>query len=417
MKLTKANVARLKLPTGKTEVIHFDDTLRRFGIRIRAGGKRTFIVQYRTGTHQRRLTLGDVAAMSAETARTEAQRKLAKIDLGHDVQLEKVQAQARQAVTLGYVAGLYLDYHAARRRAKTVSETRRYLRQHFAPFSAVPIDKIERKHVAARLSEIAAESGATAAARARAALSGMFNWAIREGLAAANPVSFTNRPDVPSARDRVLSGDEIAEVWRACRDDDHGRIVKLLILTGARRTEVGGVRWDELDRDKALWMLPAERAKNGRAHAVPLAQLALYILDAVPRREDRDMLFGDGAGSFSGWSKAKAALDKRIAASRLAVTSSGKLQPRAEPMRPWTTHDLRRSVATHMAELGVLPHVIEAALNHVSGHKAGVAGIYNRSTYEREVKAALTLWADHVGALVEDRERKVIALEAARAVS
>jgi len=392
MKLTKANVARLKLPAGKTEVIHFDDTLRRFGIRV--GGKRTWIVQYRAGAQQRRLTLGDVAAMSAETARKEAQRKLAKIDLGHDVQLEKVQAQARQAVTLGSVAGLYLDFHAARRRANTVRETRRYLTQHFAPLSAVPVDKVERKHVAARLGEITAESGATAAARARAALSAMFGWAIREGLATANPVSFTNRPDVPSARDRVLSDSEIAEVWHACRDDDYGRILKLLILTGARRTEVGGMRWDELDTDKALWTLPAERTKNGRVHAVPLSPLALHVLERVPRRDGRDLLFGDGAGPFSGWSKAKAALDKRI----------------AEPMRPWSTHDVRRSVATHMAELGVLPHVIEAALNHVSGHKAGVAGVYNKSKYEREVNAALALWADYVGALVEDRERKVIGI-------
>ncbi len=354
MKLTKANIGRLRLPAGKTEVIHFDDTLRRFGIRIRAGGKRTWIIQYRAGPQQRRLTLGDVAAMSAETARTEAQKKLAKIDLGHDVQAEKVQAQERQAVTLGYVAGLYLDFHSARR----------------PPLAAVPIDKIERKHVAARLGEITAESGATAAARARAAISAMFGWAIREGIAATNPVSFTNKPDVPSARDRVLSEDEIAEVWRACRDDDYGRIVKLLVLTGARRTEVGGMRWEEIDADKALWTLPAERAKNGRTHAVPLAPLALRVLGQVPRREGRDLLFGDGAGAFSGWSKAKAALDRRIAEAR--VTHSNKLQAGGEPMPPWTTHDLRRSVATHMADLGVQPYVIEAALNHVSGHKAGV---------------------------------------------
>ncbi len=412
MKLTKANIGRLRLPAGKTEVIHFDDTLRRFGIRIRAGGKRTWIIQYRAGPQQRRLTLGDVAAMSAETARTEAQKKLAKIDLGHDVQAEKVQAQERQAVTLGYVAGLYLDFHSARRRANTVRETRRYLTQHFAPLAAVPIDKIERKHVAARLGEITAESGATAAARARAAISAMFGWAIREGIAATNPVSFTNKPDVPSARDRVLSEDEIAEVWRACRDDDYGRIVKLLVLTGARRTEVGGMRWEEIDADKALWTLPAERAKNGRTHAVPLAPLALRVLGQVPRREGRDLLFGDGAGAFSGWSKAKAALDRRIAEAR--VTHSNKLQAGGEPMPPWTTHDLRRSVATHMADLGVQPYVIEAALNHVSGHKAGVAGVYNKSKYEREVKAALALWADHVGALVEGRERKVVALESAR---
>ena len=118
-------------------------------------------------------------------------------------------------------------------------------------------------------------------------------------------------------------------------------------------------------------------------------------------RTGTDRLFGRGGNGFGGWSKAKAALDQRIAKNRGA---------RAEPLAPWCVHDIRRTVATRMADLGVLPHVIEAVLNHVSGHKAGVAGVYNRASYEREMRAALVLWADRISSIVERRAPTIIAL-------
>jgi integrase len=131
---------------------------------------------------------------------------------------------------------------------------------------------------------------------------------------------------------------------------------------------------------------------NARAHAIALPHVALAIIEKIARRADNDRLFGKGDGGFGGWSKAKAALDDRIVEAR----KPGDVRP----MAPWTVHDIRRSVATHMADkLGVQPHIIEPALNHVSGHKAGAAGVYNRATYEREVTAALALWADHLRAI------------------
>jgi len=132
------------------------------------------------------------------------------------------------------------------------------------------------------------------------------------------------------------------------------------------------------DSTRALIALPGRRTKNGRPHDVPLSRAALEALSGHPRRDDRDLVFGEGEGSFSGWSKAKTALDERCR------------------VKDWTLHDLRRTAATRMADLGVQPHVIEAVLNHVSGHKAGVAGIYNRSTYAAEKRAALDLWANHL---------------------
>src|SRR5262249_28584218 len=141
------------------------------------------------------------------------------------------------------------------------------------------------------------------------------------------------------------------------------------------------------------WTIPAERTKNGRAHKLPLLPMAASIIASVPRMVSRQQLFGTRGTGFGGWSRCRADLDKRC-----GVTD-------------WRLHDIRRTVATRMADLGVLPHVIEAALNHYSGHRAGVAGVYNKSPYESEVRAALALWEDRVRSLAAGGERKILALK------
>jgi integrase len=223
----------------------------------------------------------------------------------------------------------------------------------------------------------------------------------------------TNRPIVPKPRERVLSDGELAEVWRAAGDDTYGTIVRLLILTGQRREEIGGLRWSEIDFTTQTIGLPAERTrngrartKNGRAHEVPLSEPAMRLITATPRRLDRDFVFGTGANGFGGYSVPKRALDQRIAEVRQAAGAE-------EPMAPWVLHDLRRSLATGLGErLGVLPHVVEAILHHVDGHKRGVAGVYNRASYDKEKRAALAMWAAHVVALVEGRSTNVVPLRA-----
>jgi integrase len=232
----------------------------------------------------------------------------------------------------------------------------------------------------------------------------MFNWAIREGLdIPANPVLGTNRPAQPRSRERVLTDKELAEIWAALGDDDYGRIVKLLLLTAQRRGEVGGMRWNELDADINVWTIPGTRTKNHREHTVPLTDVALALIPAC--REGRDHVFGDGPRvrgdshrGFSGWSKSKAALEARILAARQKAADA---EHEAESLPDWRLHDLRRTAATVMADrLGVFPHIVEAVLNHVSGHRAGVAGVYNLARYEAEMRAALRAWADHVNRIV-----------------
>jgi integrase len=192
----------------------------------------------------------------------------------------------------------------------------------------------------------------------------------------------------------VLTQLELKTLLAALDQGEFGDIVRLLVLTGCRREEIGGLRWTELKWQREMIVLPADRTKNGRQHELPMSTQVKAILDRryigriAPRlgyhRDDPDLpqLPDDGGWvwgrRFTGWSRAKAALDAKLG------------------MSGWTLHDLRRTVATHMAELGVMPHIIEAVLNHVGGHKAGVAGVYNRAKYADEMRAALTVWGDYV---------------------
>ena len=205
----------------------------------------------------------------------------------------------------------------------------------------------------------------------------------------------TNKFDVGGSRERVLSDGELRSLWTATGgDDQYSQILRLLLLTGCRRDEIGSVRWSEVDLEKALISLPGERTKNSRAFDVPLAPAALSILEAQPRKPDRDFVFGRGRGGYRGWARSKATLDSRV-----------KIEPR------WTLHDLRRTLSTVMHErLGVQPHVVEAVLGHVSGHKAGVAGVYNRAAYLAEKTVALLRWAEHIAAIVEGHPAKIVAL-------
>jgi integrase len=399
MKLTAKTVGALKLPHGKHDAIYFCDDLPGFGYRLRASGdrvRRSWVAQYRNFGRTRRVLLGPAELLNVEQARAAAKKVLARATLGHDPQAEKVARRQKDTHSLKGVVGDYLAFKQRTVRPRTYGEVVRYLTGHFfKPLHNAPIDQITRKDVAARLTKITLENGSITASRARIALSGFYVWAMGQGLAESNPVIGTTQPQEGKPRDRVLDDGELAAIWRAAGDDAYGKVIKLLILTGCRRQEVGGMRWSELDLEKGSWSLPPERTKNSRAHMLPLMPLALKIIQSVPERGARDHLFGSrSSGGFSDWGHARADLDQHLGAT----------------VRPWRLHDLRRTCATRLCDLGVAPHVVEQLLNHVSGHKGGVAGIYNRSSYANEVKAALALWADHVHAITERTKPKVISM-------
>ena len=401
MEFSKTTIADLGLPAGKSDAIFFDDDLPGFGIRLRASGKRAWIVQYRIDGRSRRESLGDARKVDLNVARAAAKKKFAEVVLGGDPAADKAAAKARAAVTFGPLADQYLALKKPKVRKNTYVADNRYLTTYWKPLRSSPIEGITRRIIAARLNQIVAEHGDTAAARARQSLSAFFSWTIREGMVESNPVIGTNDPSSHiDARDRVLTEAELRAIWLACDENDFGWIIRLLMLTAARRDEIGGLQWSELDLDRCLLNIPGSRTKNHHALNLTLPTPAVSILRAAPQREGRDYVFGERGGAFSAWSYATLRLNARIAEQGGAIAA-------------WRIHDIRRTVATGMAELGIPPHIIEAILNHQGGHKAGVAGIYNRATYDAEIKRALAVWADHLLAIIENRKSNVTALRRA----
>ena len=239
---------------------------------------------------------------------------------------------------------------------------------------------------------------------------------MEQGRADGNPVIGTTR-NKEESRDRVLTPPELRLIWSELGDDDFADIVRLLALTGQRAGEIAGLTHSEMH--DAQITLEKERTKNDRAHVVPLSAAAMAIIAKHEKRDDRDLIFGRGAKPFSGWSKCKERLDARI-----TKAHGGK------EIAHWTPHDLRRTFATYASGglpalqaaklsaadkelakgLEIEPHVIEAVLNHVSGTRGGVAGIYNRSTYEPQKRAALDRWAERLLAIVQGHPSKITPL-------
>jgi integrase len=408
MKLTKTAVAALMLPEGKTDAIYFDDDIPGFGYRLRASGDkvgRSWVAQYRHAGQTRRITLGSAAVLSSEQARGEAKRILAQAALKQDPASERKRRATADRFTFIALVEQYLATKESTVRSRTFTETKRYLQSsaYFGPLFNVPVDAITRRDVAARVLVITQKNGQVAAARARTALSAMFTWAMEHGLAESNPTIGSAKPKAPPSRERVLSDQELLAIWKATGDEtDFNRIVRLLITTGQRRSEVGGIAWTEIDTERTKWTIPAERAKNGRGHEVPLGSLAAEIIASVPEVVDRNLLFGvRNDRGFSSWAEHKRQVDKRL----------------GDQVKPWTLHDLRRTAATRMCDIGIEPHVVEQILNHQSGTRrglSGVGGVYNKSKYAIAVLKAVEQWDRHLRALIEGRdEGNVIPMRAA----
>jgi integrase len=395
MRLTVEAIRKLQLPADKSEIIYADDDIPGFGLRLRKSGYRGFVFHYRN----RRISLGEATPATLPEARKTAAKFYARVQLGEDPALDKVEAQRQSSETVGPLIDRYLRELQKHYRPRSFVEIERHLRVKAKALHGMPLSVITRRDIAAVMDAVKENAGAVTANRVRSSLSGFFNWAVSHGLVEHNPTDGAPR-NVEKSRDRVLTPSELRLVWNGLDDDQYGAIIKLLALTACRAAEIGDLRWSEISNGQIL--LPADRVKNKRAHIVPLSGAAAAIIEAQPQIAGQDTLFGSEYG-FSNWAWCKDRLDAKIAAA-----NGGK------PIAAWTTHDLRRTAATMMAEapddggLGIQPHVIEAILNHVGGHKAGVAGIYNRASYLRERKAALDLWADKLLATAEGRDSNVL---------
>jgi integrase len=412
MKLTAKTITALSLAPGDNDRIWFCEDLPRFGYRLRhaSNGKvlRSWVVQYKHGGRSSRVRIGAADVIPAEAARAEAKRLLAKVDLGEDPASDRRARREKDRYSLRSVIDEYLEARRppqtdrerkdkARVRPKTYRELRRYLLDTFRPLHSMPIDRVTRKDIAFHLARIKRERGVSVEGCARAALNKFFSWTMTMGLIEHNPVIGTPMPGRSEPRSRVLSDEELVAIWGACGDDDYGRIIRLLILLGARRQEIGGITAEELldlDGPQPKWVLPAARSKNKKQHELPLMPMALSIIHSVPRMASRNCLFGVYSDKgFAAWDKSWRAL----------VARSG--------VSGWTPHDLRRTFSTRLHDpLNIEPHLVEALLNHFSGHRSSSAGVYNRAKYLPQMRTVLALWEDHIRTLVEGGERKLLVL-------
>jgi integrase len=391
MKLTEKVVATLELPADIDERLFGDDDLTGLSLRLRRGANgiaKSWVYRYAIAGTPRKFTF-DFAGHNLAAARERAGDLQARIRLGHDPALERARTRADAEQTVAATLQTYLSEKKLKLRPRSYVETERHLLVDFKPLHLSPLRLVTTRDVGARYLTIANHNGRTTATNAMRALSAFFDWCLRQGLVERNPCLGVERFPVRK-RDRVLNAAEIKALWDATSGaDDFSAIARLLLLTGCRANEIARLTWGEIKSDRIE--LPSGRTKNGRQHSIPLTGGMRAVLDGRNRHPGKEHVFGRSLdGPFTGWSESKAALDVRIAAA-------------GHTLEPWVNHDLRRTLATGMGELGVEPHVIEAALNHVSGFRQGVGGTYNRAKLEKQVWQAFDMWDSHIRGIIDGR--------------
>jgi integrase len=393
-KITKRTIDAMA-PTGSATFL-WDSDLKGFGARITPAGTISYVYQYRMGGREspvQRSTIGKHGSpWTPTTARTEAERLALLVAQGTDP-LEADKQRRREAVDLAF--STYADRFVASCKGagwRRIAE--QSVRLHLKPaLRNKAMTQITRVDIVSALDAMPANQVGNRR-NVFAVIRRMFRWAISRGDLTFNPVEGMETPPPVKPRDRWLADEELRRIWIAAPETHHcfGPIVRLLIVTGQRREEVCGMDWSEVDRAALLWTLPGERTKNGEPNTVPLNFLAIAELDSRAGTKvwpKRGRIFATSTGAkFTGYAKGKLKLDRLI-------TEGG------DPLQPWRLHDLRRTLATGMQRLGVRFEVTEALMNHVSGSRAGVAGIYQRHDWKPEKRAALDAWSEHLVAVLE----------------
>lgn len=436
MKLTERKIEKLAAEHGRKDRLVFDDAQRGLAVRITASGGRTYLCQYSLHGQKWRVPLGACSAVALANAREAATAVMGDVAKGMNPALVRKEAakaeqarRARDRLTLRVLIEDWNRLHLARRRPSYAAEAVRALHHAFADHLDDAGEDLDRAAVVRALDALTRRrrrkdgdgadkpKGAAMTGRTAAYGRAAFAWAVKRGAVRANPFAALPIDKSIAKRERVLSDSEIAEIWGAAgaAGSPYGTIIRLLILTGQRRGEVAGMAWNEISEDLMTWTVPGERTKNSIPNMVPLSAPARALVrsslpdnaDAAKRAvNDRRVggtlvLPGDAGTSFAGWSKAKRALDEVMVDARaIAATLAGAS---AAPFAPWTVHDLRRTVATGLQRLGVRLEVTEAILNHISGTRGGIAGVYQRHDWAAEKRAALDAWAAHVVSIAEGR--------------
>ncbi len=411
--LTDLAIKALKPGTKRREI--GDARIEGLVLVIEPSGTRRWSFRYRYAKRQRRIAIGSWPAVDLLKARARAEQAVRALERGMDPTVS-VFGAARERQVRGTDRDAFADVVQRFFRAHAIPHTRSWRESArllglrvvdhesgppalevkaggiVARWAQRPVADIKKDDIRELLADSLARGATITCNRELAAIRKIFSWCVEGDLIGTNPALGIREPAKEMPRDRVLTDQELRLVWWAASAEggSFGSILKLLILTAARRREVSHATWDEFDMASRMWTLGPGRTKGGRGHAIPLSDAALVVLGEITRVPGAVHLFGlGGRGGFSGYSKAKGRIGDRIAA-----MNDGK------PIASWGLHDIRRSVATKMADIGVPPHIIEEILAHTTA-KSRVAATYNRSRYLGEVKAALARWAEHVERLVD----------------
>jgi integrase len=391
----------------QTDLLLWDASLAGFGVRAGKTGHVSFVFQFLVGGRggkTKRLSIGQYPALSPDVARKEAEKLKADTHNRIDVverrrEALRQQKQELQAQSLEVLVSLYVQ--EKQEPGRYWIEVARLFEKSVIPAlgAKTPVAKISKSDVRHLIKSRGDRPGA--ARNLFAAMRPFFNWCVREDYLQASPMAELALPKTIKARDRVLTDDEIRAFWMGTEAMGplFAPFYKLLLLTAQRREEVAGMQWRELDLDNATWTIPAARAKNSKDHIVHLSPMAMEALAGVERKDGSEFVFTTtGSSPISGYSKAKAALDKLM---------TGHVDG---DLIPWRAHDLRRTAASGMARLGFDPHIIERVLNHVSGATGGLVGVYQRYEYMDDRMRALHAWGSFVDQLVNehDEEERII---------
>jgi integrase len=389
-KLTAKAVEAIKPARARKEIP--DALLPGLYLVVQPSGAKSWAVRYRRGGRPRKLTLGPHPALDLKAARELGAKALRSVAEGRDPASEK-QARPVHPDSIEDVVARFIEKHIRRNyRPKPAKEAERLLRVHvLRAWRGRTIGEITRRDAREMLDRIVEAGAPVAANRVHSITRKLFGWAVEHEIIAASPMAGLKAPAVEKSRDRVLTDDELCRVWNAAGqigDPIYGAVVRVLILTGQRRGEVAGMEQAELDLEGRLWSLPKERTKNARAHDVPLSPQAIAVINNVPRTSERFVFSFNDKAPINGFGWPKERLDALCGFS------------------DWTLHDIRRTVTSGMARLGISLPVIEKVLNHASGSFAGIVGIYQRHDFAGEKAAALKLWGEHVAAIVADKGRR-----------
>lgn len=409
--LTAAAVEKLK-PDPNKRVEVSDGLIPALRVVIAPNGSKSYAVRFKHLGRPKKLTIGPAAAFSLTEARNRAREALCEVAHGNDpCELKKAARVAAVAAArhsgdlVEVIAEDFIRRHVSK--LKSSADVTRLLRKELQPWHGRRVQDIAKRDVIKLIDDVHERGSPTTSRRLLANLKRFFSWLVERDVLPLPPCSGVKPPSAEVHRDRVLSDDELRLVLRASNALGYpfGPMIWLLALTGQRRREVAAMEWGELTLAvEKTWSLPAARTKNSRSHDIPLAPAALNILGSLPRiisrgGNPRFVFTTTGNTPVSGFSRTKTNIDRQMLtiARREAEAKGGG--PAEVKLQPWRVHDLRRTMASGMARLGVTLPVIERTLNHVSGSFAGIVGVYQRHDFADEKRQALTKWADFLDEL------------------